>query len=668
MGGDAVKVIVRCRPLLPHETGSEGAASVRLDASQSQVRVVEQAGEKSFAFDAIVGPTSSQADVYNTGAVGDLVQSALAGFQATIFAYGQTASGKTYTMEGFEYTPTSSQGPVAKIRNTTEEQLGIVPRALRDLFAPADDPRTQRRMRMSYFQIYREQILDLLSLAPLEHVAGKHGPRQASSLRLRWSKSREFFVEGLSEHTVASADDALALFQAGVHRKIMAETHMNAASSRSHCVLQVLVDTVDAESGDVLHTGALNLVDLAGSERQPKGTEKSKHMAEAVDINRSLFTLRKVIFALSDRRVTALQHIPYRDSILTRVLKQSLGGTARTLMVACISSADQCLADTQSTLAYAARARSITNRPVVNTDPRTLLVRELRAEVAQLRAEVARLQAVLGQGVEAPATNVGAGRTSPAPADPTAPVAARRPRRDAEAPSAVPIVTSGARGLQGRLEESVAALGESTATAERLRSALDALTENYRSLARLQADVVSENSDLRERVRMFEEVLAMETYPGDPGAGREEHMATTMRACVKRNLALEAEVAALRDELDTQKVLGTTQAQDGPRQQQQPRAPTRPPHPPRHKTGDRGHTPTAPSTTVLARPITAAVGGGAESLADELKRYAQSSTRRQGVHDAWVPPKAAEDIHENLDQLAALLQRRAKLASGRGAR
>ncbi|GFR44637.1 hypothetical protein Agub_g5926, partial [Astrephomene gubernaculifera] len=248
------------------------------------------------------------------------------------------------------------------------------------------------------------------------------GVAVSGPLRLRWSAAEEFYLENLFTPEVESADEAMRAFQAGVANKVMSSHRLNAASSRSHCLFTLHVSSCPAACPLEQRAAKLSLVDLAGSERAATtGATEGALRDESVAINKSLFTLRQVITALTDAAAsssttpssssTAVQpppaappHIPYRDSKLTCLLKHSLGGPSLTLMLACLAPADRWLEENASTLEYAARARRIRNKVTVNEDPRSRLIRELRAEVAFLRRQ---LQVQAGGAAEAGAGGAG---------------------------------------------------------------------------------------------------------------------------------------------------------------------------------------------------------------------------------------------------------------------
>ena len=306
-----VRVLVRARPLLRDEleAGSQ-CTLLSLDPRGQRIGIVnKQGGLSNYGADHVCGPDASQDDIFRLGGLVELVSATTEGYNATVFAYGQTGSGKTFTMEGYNYIrEAGGKGPRVNF-DTPTERLGVVPRAIRTLFdrvnalnaAPA--PGAPRYRVMCHFvQIYKEQVLDLLNPSSAGAYSGGvfgggAGSGAPQGLKLRWSPEKNFYVDNLFVEEVGSAADAEALFQRGVKNKRVAETRMNTASSRSHCMLTLLVQQLATDRAEkVLAEGRLTLVDLAGSERQHALLDASSKaaMLESVQINKSLFTLRKV--------------------------------------------------------------------------------------------------------------------------------------------------------------------------------------------------------------------------------------------------------------------------------------------------------------------------------------------------------------------------------------
>uniref|UniRef100_A0A665WG96 Kinesin family member 13Bb n=1 Tax=Echeneis naucrates TaxID=173247 RepID=A0A665WG96_ECHNA len=296
-----------------------------------------------------------------------LLDNAFMGYNACIFAYGQTGSGKSYTMMG------------------SAEQPGLIPRLCSSLFSRTVQEAREGEsftVEVSYMEIYNEKVRDLLD---------PKGSRQA--LRVREHKVLGPYVDGLSRLAVASYKDIESLMSEGNKSRTVAATNMNEESSRSHAVFNIILThtLMDLQSGTTGEkVSKLSLVDLAGSERAAKTGASGERLKEGSNINKSLSTLGLVISALADQGAgkNKSKFVPYRDSVLTWLLKDSLGGNSRTAMVATISPAADNYDETLSTLRYADRAKSIVNHAVVNEDPNARIIRELREEVEKLREQL----------------------------------------------------------------------------------------------------------------------------------------------------------------------------------------------------------------------------------------------------------------------------------------
>ena len=381
------KVVIRLRPPLPREIdpvyGFSGIVEVSED--KKQVCIEEYLGAASndmdrvediqenpalatyhaYTFDHVYDEDSRQVDVYENTARA-AVLSVLEGYNATLLAYGQTGTGKTYTMEGFKY-------------NSTDPQRGIVPRSSEEIFKyieSSQNANTTFMVRASYLQIYNEVISDLLK-------------PDRGSLQIREEKRRGVFVEGLSEWAVRSSGDICSLMQKGQMTRATASTKMNDISSRSHAVFIIIVEqmTINEYEAKEIKVGKLNLVDLAGSERVRVTGATGKRLEESKKINQSLSALGNVIAALTDPRTRT--HIPYRDSKLTRLLEDSLGGNCKTTMMAMISPSIDAFGESLSSLKFANRAKNIRNAPRINedVDDKTLL-RKYEIELKRLRSEL----------------------------------------------------------------------------------------------------------------------------------------------------------------------------------------------------------------------------------------------------------------------------------------
>ncbi|XP_078480416.1 kinesin-like protein KIF17 [Lampetra planeri] len=362
MGSEAVKVVVRCRPLNDREKalGSKMALSMDLQRCQCFIEKPSAADEppKQFTFDGTYFIDQTTEQMYNEIAY-PLVEGVTEGYNGTVFAYGQTGSGKSFTMQGV---------------SEPSAQRGVIPRAFEHIFESIQcAENTKFLVRASYLEIYNEEIRDLL------------GNDTKQRLELKEHPERGVYVRDLSMHTVHSVGECERIVDRGWRNRAVGYTLMNKDSSRSHSIFTVHLEicSTDTAGGDHLRAGKLNLVDLAGSERQSKTGATGERLREATKINLSLSALGNVISALVDGRS---KYIPYRDSKLTRLLQDSLGGNTRTLMIACLSPADNNYEESLSTLRYANRAKSIQNRPRINEDPKDALLREYQEEIRKLQA------------------------------------------------------------------------------------------------------------------------------------------------------------------------------------------------------------------------------------------------------------------------------------------
>lgn len=363
---ETVKVVVRCRPMNEKERAARFERVVSVDVKLGQI-IVRNPRESSpnelgklFTFDSVYDWNSKQIDLYDE-TFRPLVDSVLLGFNGTIFAYGQTGTGKTYTMEG--------------VRNDPERR-GVIPNSFEHIFTHISRSQNQQYLvRASYLEIYQEEIRDLLS------------KDQHHRLELRERPDTGVYVKDLSSFVTKSVREIENVMNVGNQNRSVGATNMNEHSSRSHAIFVITVECselgVDGENH--IRVGKLNLVDLAGSERQTKTGAQGERLKEATKINLSLSALGNVISALVDGRSS---HIPYRDSKLTRLLQDSLGGNARTVMVANIGPASYNVEETLTTLRYSNRAKNIKNKPRINEDPKDALLREFQEEIARLKEQL----------------------------------------------------------------------------------------------------------------------------------------------------------------------------------------------------------------------------------------------------------------------------------------
>eukprot|EP00736_Rhodelphis_marinus_P008897 Rmarinus@m.10842 len=356
----AVRVALRCRPLLSKELAERCHECVEVINGEQ----VLLANGRAFTFDHVFGSKSTQEDFFQV-VVKPVLESFFQGYNQTLFAYGQTGSGKTYTMGSGNY------------EGLKDKDLGVIPRTIREMFLFRDACSASRQVKyqVSFLELYNEDIRDMLD---------PHSVMKGQTLPVREDPSKGVHVDGLSLVEVSSADEMLELLKNGSVCRTTGSTLMNLESSRSHAVFTVTASFVeDRGSESVRATSKFNFVDLAGSERLKRTGAVGMRRKEGININSGLFALGKVISALADPK-RRKGHVPYRDSKLTRLLQESLGGNSRTVMVACVSPADVNFEETLSTLKYADQAKNIRNKPVLNMDPTQRELLLLRKQVEAL--------------------------------------------------------------------------------------------------------------------------------------------------------------------------------------------------------------------------------------------------------------------------------------------
>ncbi|EIE78438.1 hypothetical protein G6F46_008278 [Rhizopus delemar] len=379
-GGGNIQVVVRCRPMNSREIARGAVGLIRMDGDQTiitrppELKTGKDSEDvKAFTFDKSYWSAdkndpryADQQTVYNDLGV-DLLDHAFDGYNCCIFAYGQTGAGKSYSMMGYG------------------EDKGIIPRtcsALFDRIHGNQDPNLTHRVEVSYIEIYNEKVRDLLN------------PKNKGNLKVREHPSLGPYVEDLSKSVVSSFEDIENLMDEGNKARTVAATQMNETSSRSHAVFTLILTQKRLDELTKLETekvARISLVDLAGSERANSTGATGARLKEGANINRSLTTLGKVIAGLAEQSTQGEGKkgkkkevfIPYRDSVLTWLLKDSLGGNSKTTMIAAISQCDY--DETLSTLRYADQAKKIKNKAVVNEDPNAKLIRDLKDELEVLR-------------------------------------------------------------------------------------------------------------------------------------------------------------------------------------------------------------------------------------------------------------------------------------------
>ena len=366
---ECIQVVIRCRPLSSTETtnGNEKVVKMYNNDDKGEVYVGREGDEeppKIFTFDRVFDEKTDQGSLFEETA-SQIVNNVIEGYNGTIFAYGQTGTGKTHTMEG-EMKPKEARGVMARCFEAVYNEIDQIKNA-------------QFLVRASYLEIYKENIRDLLS------------PNPKNKLLMHEKPDSGVYVKDLSSFICKSCKEMQAVQDTGRKNKSMGETKMNARSSRSHSVFTLTLECseVGPDGKDHIRVGKLNMVDLAGSERQSKTNATGQRLEEAIKINLSLTCLCQVISALTDSKAS---YVPYRDSQLTRLLQDSLGGNTKTVMIANIGPADYNIDETINTLRWASRAKNIKNKPRINEDPKDAMLREFQDEIRKLRSQLEMIQ------------------------------------------------------------------------------------------------------------------------------------------------------------------------------------------------------------------------------------------------------------------------------------
>ncbi|XP_024515877.1 kinesin-like protein KIN-4A [Selaginella moellendorffii] len=395
----AVQVAVHIRPLIAQERIQGCKECVSVVPGEPQV----QLGSHSFTFDHVYGGGGSSPSSIFDQCVRPLVEGLFQGYNATVLAYGQTGSGKTYTM-GTGYTVGgSSEGVIPQVMNTLFSKINALKH------------KADFQVRVSFIEILKEEVHDLLDPNPpstmktdtangglLRVVPGK------PPIQIRETGSGGIMLAGVTETEVRTLPEMAACLEQGSLCRATGSTNMNAQSSRSHAIFTINVEqrrkwdsflnadtsSLPEDTGEDFLCAKLHLVDLAGSERAKRTKADGNRFKEGVHINRGLLALGNVISALGDdKKRKEGGHVPYRDSKLTRLLQDSLGGNSRTTMIACVSPADSNAEETLNTLKYANRARNIQNKPMVNRDPVVAEMQRMRQQLEVLQAELLCAQA-----------------------------------------------------------------------------------------------------------------------------------------------------------------------------------------------------------------------------------------------------------------------------------
>ena len=490
---ECVKVVVRCRPLSTKETQNKRKKIVQVDGKSGQITIKgtkkDQKKEivKTFTFDQVYDENSTQREIYENTAK-PIVQSSLDGYNGTIFAYGQTGTGKSHTMEGKDDPP---------------DLRGIIPNSCCHIFdeIAKSGSTTEFLVRSSYIEIYNEEIRDLLSKNPQNKLELKENPEKG------------VYVKGLTAFVVKGVKEILNVITVGKRNRTVGETLMNQDSSRSHAIFMITIESStittpqgqaspgmeNKESASTIRVGKLNLVDLAGSERQSKTGATGDRLKEATKINLSLSALGNVISALVDGKGG---HIPYRDSKLTRMLQDSLGGNTKTLMIANVGPADMNFDETLSTLRYANRAKNIKNKPKINEDPKDAMLREFQEEIARLKAQLS------GKGIAAPGASPGGATGSPNLAELKERMRAQM-RESMKTELAEDIAAKARKELEAKAKQELADLSESKAQTEEEKAKIQRQLQQQQQ--ELQAYAEDLHKEERDREDMERRLKAMES-------------------------------------------------------------------------------------------------------------------------------------------------------------
>lgn len=371
-----VQVVLRCRPLNEEEQRANVQSAVSCNDMKREVTVLNslfKQADKTFTFDKVFGPKSQQRAIYDH-AVAPIVDDVLEGYNCTVFAFGQTGTGKTYTMEG-EITQQVGELPAT---------AGVMPRAVRHIFDILEARKADYSMKVTFLELYNEELTDLL--ASEDQSRFPEDRQKRSTISLMEDGKGGAVIRGLEEIVVKSPSGIYSLLEQGSARRRTSDTALNKQSSRSHSVfsIYIYVKVTTIGNQELIKCGRLNLVDLAGSESIARSGAKEVRAREAGELNKSLLTLGRVITALVEHSV----HVPYRDSKLTRLLRESLGGKAKTCIIATVTPAVHCLEETLVTLDYAYRAKSIRNKPEVNQKIKSVMLKDLYQEMEKMKQDL----------------------------------------------------------------------------------------------------------------------------------------------------------------------------------------------------------------------------------------------------------------------------------------
>ena len=354
-----IKVCLRIRPMNLQELGRSDLNCIE-PVSSNQLIFTNKNMRRSYTYNLVFGPDATQEDVFYNCSVNKLIDSALEGYSVTIFAYGQTGSGKTYTIMGRD-------DSINEKILSNDKYSGIMPKSINYIWNTVGSKQEKYYIKVSFLEIYNEQINDLLNIGN-------------TNLQIRWDQRQGFFVEGLLVIECKKPQDIVEVILQGTKNRKKGSHELNKDSSRSHTILTVyVISEFHSQGQNFKKYGKISFVDLAGSERLKETHSSGGMIKETGNINKSLFVLGKVISSLTDKKNNN-QHIPYRDSKLTMLLMDSIGGSSKTLMIACVSPSATYADETMSTLNYASRTMNIKNRPLVQMEGKDVPVARLKKQ------------------------------------------------------------------------------------------------------------------------------------------------------------------------------------------------------------------------------------------------------------------------------------------------
>ncbi|CAG8665270.1 14885_t:CDS:10, partial [Funneliformis caledonium] len=525
-----IRVVCRFRPQNSREIREGGVPIISYDENGETCRMEGKEFQGNFTFDRIFPPETHQKFFFDES-IKPIVDDVIGGYNGTVFAYGQTGSGKTHTMMG---------------DMDNEEFKGLIPRIVEQIFQSIiSSPSTMEyTVKVSYMEIYMEKIRDLLN-------------PQNDNLPIHEEKNRGVYVKGLLEVYVSSVQEVYEVMKRGGNARIVAYTNMNAESSRSHSIFVITVNQKNLSDGSV-KSGKLSLVDLAGSEKVGKTGASGQTLEEAKKINKSLSALGMVINALTDGKST---HIPYRDSKLTRILQESLGGNSRTTLIINCSPSSFNEAETLGTLRFGMRAKSIKNKARVNAElsPAELkaLLKKAKSEAVSFQQYISALEGEVGvwrSGGSVPkekwASMDKAGSAPAQPPTPTTPanpanpaIEAAKKEMDSRPGTPVPILEKDEREeflkRENELTDQIAEKETALAAQEKM---LSEMREELGSYKEQEETITKENKQMATELNDLKVQLEKVTYENKEGS-------ITMDSLREANVELSTELDALKKSL-----------------------------------------------------------------------------------------------------------------------